>query len=191
VANYIRAFTVMMIGIALGLLLTAASLRSGHGVLAIHAGPWTAWPHNGALDVDPYARAILAQTGEAPLGREEGLVFLAEADSSGARLDGRCEYRVVDPMPPARYWTLGLASRKGFLLDNPTGRYAYSSSDILRRDAGAFEITVANDARPGNWLSAGNAQAFMFVLRLYDTSLDVDAPLDPATFPTITKIRCA
>lgn len=181
----------MMIGIALGLLLTAASLRSGHGVLAIHAGPWTAWPHNGALDIDPYARAILARSGEAPLGREEGLLFLAEADSSGARLDGSCEYRVVDPMPPARFWTLGLASRKGFLLDNPTGRYSYSSSDILRRDAGAFEIAVAKDARPGNWLSAGDAKAFIFVLRLYDTSIDVDAPLDPATFPKITKIRCA
>jgi hypothetical protein len=181
----------MMVGIALGLMLTAASLRSGHGVLAIHAGPWTAWPHNGAPDIDPYARAILARSGEAPLGREEGLMFLADADSSGGQLDGRCEYRIVDPTPPARYWTLGLASRKGLLLENLTGRYSYSSSDVLRKDAGSFEITVARDARPGNWLSPGGANSFILVFRLYGTPIDPDAPLDPATFPKITKMRCA
>jgi hypothetical protein len=191
VANYIRAFTVMMIGIALGLMLTAASLRSGHGVVAVHAGPWTAWPHYGAPDVDPYARAILAHSGEAPLGREEGLVFLADVDSDGAQLEGRCEYRVADPMPPARFWSLGLASRKGYLLSNPTGRYAYSSSDVLRKDAGSFEITIAKEARPGNWLSAGDAQAFILVLRLYDTSIDVEARLDPGAFPKVMKLRCA
>ena len=181
----------MMIGITLGLLLTAASIRSGHGVLAIHAGPWTAWPHNGAPDIDPYARAILAHSGEAPLGREEGLMFLADVDSNGAQLDARCEYRVTDPTPPARYWTLGLASRKGYLLPNPTGRYAFSSSDVLRRNAGSFEINVAKEARPENWLSPGDANGFIFVLRLYDTPIDVDAPLDPNNFPRITKARCA
>lgn len=181
----------MIVGILLGLLTTAVSLGSGHGVVAIHAGPWTAWPQNGGADIDPYARAILARSGEAPLGREEGLVFLAETDSDGQHLDGRCEYRIVDPIPAARYWTLGLASRDGYVLQNPTGRYAYASSDILRRDTGAFEIFVAQEARPGNWLSPGDARDFIVVMRLYDTPFDIESRLDPAAFPKITKTHCA
>jgi len=181
----------MMIGIALGLLTTAVSLGSGHGVVAVHAGPWTAWPKNGGLNIDPYARAILARSGEAPLGREEGVAFLAETDSDGAALDGRCEYRIVDPVPASRYWTIGLADRNGYVLENPTGRYAFASSDILRHDAGAFEILVSREARPGNWLSPGDAKKFIVVMRLYDTPFDLESRLDAAAFPKITKTRCA
>jgi hypothetical protein len=181
----------MMIGIALGLLTTAVSLGSGHGVVAVKAGPWTAWPRNGGTDIDPYARAIVARTGEAPLGREEGLLFLAETDSDGSKLDGRCDYRIVDPMPAARYWTLGLANRDGYALQNPTGRYAFASTDILRRDAGAFEIVVSREARPGNWLSPGEQRNFIVVMRLYDAPFEAESNLDPAVFPKITKMHCA
>ena len=117
--------------------------------------------------------------------------FWPETDSDGQRLDGRCEYRIVDPIPAARYWTLGLASRDGYVLQNPTGRYAYASSDILRRDTGAFEIFVAQEARPGNWLSPGDARDFIVVMRLYDTPFDIESRLDPAAFPKITKTHCA
>jgi hypothetical protein len=181
----------MMIGIALGLLTTAISLGSGHGVVAVHAGPWTAWPQNGGADIDPYARAILARSGEAPIGREEGLAFLAETDSNGDQLDGRCEYSIVDPVPAARYWTLGLADRNGYVLENPTGRYAFASTDVLRRDAGAFEILVSREARPGNWISPGEAKKFILVLRLYDTPFEMESRLDASAFPKIAKLRCA
>jgi hypothetical protein len=181
----------MMIGIALGLLTTAVSLGSGHGVVAIHVGPWTAWPQNGGADIDPYARAILARSGEAPLGREEGLVFLAETDSNGEHLDGRCDYRIVDPIPAARYWTLGLANRDGYVIENPARRYAFASTEILRRDAGSFEIVVSREAQPGNWLSPGEARDFIVVMRLYDTPFDIESRLDSAGFPKITKIRCS
>jgi hypothetical protein len=182
---------VMMIGIALGLVTTAMSLGLGRGVVAIHAGPWTAWPHNGGPDIDPYARAILARSGEAPLGREEGLTFLAETDSNGDRLDGRCEYRIANPVPASRYWTIGLATPDGYVIDNPTGRYAFASSDVLRRDAGDFEIDVSQEARPGNWISPGEARKFIVVMRLYDTPFDIESRLDADSFPKITKLGCA
>ncbi len=189
-ANYIKAFIVMIVGLLLGFAMTAASLGSGHGLSALHAGPWTAWPRNGTIEIDPYARAILARSGETPLGRDQGLAFYARADSDGAQLEGRCDYRIVDPLPAARYWTLGVASPNGASIDNPAKRYFYTSSDILRREGGAFEIAVARDARPGNWLPAGSGP-FILTLRLYDTPLDVDSAPDPSTFPKIIKIGCA
>lgn len=181
----------MMAGLALGLIATVLSLSSGYGFNALRTGPWTAWPYVGGADIDPYARAVIARTGEAPLGRDQGLVFVAQADSQGAPLDGRCEYRVVDPLPSARFWSIGVAGQGGGLLANIAGRHAYSSADVLRREGGAFEIVVAREARPGNWLSPGEARDFIVILRLYDTPLDIDARPDPETFPKIVKLGCA
>lgn len=181
----------MLGGLGLGLLATLILLNSGYGFNPLRAGPWTAWPSIGGPNADPYARAVLARSGEAPLGRDQGLVFLATADSAGETLDGACEYAIVDPIPAARYWTLSMAAPDGRLIDNPTGRFGFSSVDVLRREGGAFTISVARNARAGNWLSPGEARRFVLLLRLYDTPLDTDERPDPNGFPKIVKIQCA
>lgn len=190
-AKYLRAGAVMLGGLALGLTATVVSLNSGYGFNPMRAGPWTAWPSVGGADIDPYARAVVARSGEAPLGRDQGLVFMAAEDSSGAALDGACEYKIVDPPPAARFWTLSLASPSGALLPNPTGRYGFSSVDVLRHEGGGFEIAVARNARAGNWLSPGDARRFVLLLRLYDTPLDTEARGDANSFPKIVKQTCA
>lgn len=188
--NYLKAFVVMIAGLLIGFAMTAVSLGLGRGFGALSAGPWTAWPRHGAGDIDPYARAMLARTGEAPLGRDQGLAFVARVDSRGATLDGRCVYRIVDPTPAARYWTLGAATTSGALIDNPAQRYAFTSAEILRREGGGFEIDVAREARPGNWLPTRSGP-FLLILRLYDTALDTEVAPDPATFPKILELGCA
>lgn len=190
-ANYLRAASAMIAGIVIGLLATILSLNAGYGFNSLSAGPWTAWPHVGGADIDPYARAVIARSGEAPLGRDQGLAFIARRDSDGAPLNASCEYRIADPMPTARLWTIALASPDGRLVANPTERYGYSSADVLRKEDGAFEIGVAREARPGNWLSPGKAQGFVVMLRLYDTPLDIDSNPDPNSFPKIVKLGCA
>lgn len=180
----------MIGGLALGLGATALSLDSGYGFDPLRAGPWTAWPAVGGAGIDPYARAVVARTGEAPLGRDQGLAFVAKENSSGKPLDGACEYRIVDPTPTARFWSISLASPSGALLKNPAGRYGFSSSDVLRREGGAFEIAVARRARAGNWLSPGETRDFVVFLRLYDTPLDVGAHVAPDSFPKIVKLQC-
>lgn len=190
-ANYLRAGSAMIAGLAIGLFATALSLNAGYGFNSLRAGPWTSWPHIGGADIDPYARAVISRSGEAPLGRDQGLAFIARTDSDGAPLDGACDYRIVDPLPAARYWTMTLASPDGRLVANPTERYGYSSVDILRKEGGAFDIDVAREARPGNWLSPGEAKRFVVMLRLYDTPLDIDSTPDPNSFPRIVKLGCA
>lgn len=190
-AKYLRAAAVMLGGSALGLLATIVSLNSGYGFSALRAGPWTAWPSVGGAGVDPYARAAVARSGEAPLGRDQGLAFVASDDSSGESLRGDCQYSIIDPLPTARFWTLSLATPDGALIDNPAGRYGFSSVDVLRREGGAFSIAVSRNVRAGNWLSPGDARRFVVVLRLYDTPFDVDARPDPGNFPKIVKLKCA
>lgn len=190
-ANYLRAASAMIAGLVIGLLATVLSLNAGYGFNSLRAGPWKAWPYIGGSDIDPYARAVIARSGEAPLGRDQGLAFIARTDSDGAPLSADCEYRIVDPLPTARFWTIALASPDGRLLANPTERYGYSSVDVLRKETGAFEIDVARDARPGNWLSPGESKGFVVMLRLYDTPLDAESVPDPNSFPKIVKLGCA
>ncbi|MGD9543843.1 MAG: DUF1214 domain-containing protein [Methylocystis sp.] len=190
-ANYLRAASAMIAGLVIGLGATVLSLNAGYGFNAFRAGPWTAWPDIGGATIDPYARAVVSRSGEAPLGRDQGLAFIARTDSNGAPLKADCEYRIIDPLPTARFWTIALASPDGRLLANPAERYGYSSIDILRKEGGAFDIDVARDARPGNWLSPGGAQGFVVMLRLYDTPLDTEAAADSNSFPKIVKVGCA
>ena len=44
---------------------------------------------------DPYARAAVARSGQAPLGSAEGLGFTAALDSAGAKLNANCDYRIA------------------------------------------------------------------------------------------------
>jgi len=190
-ALYVRAAIVMTLGLALGLAATVYALDLGYGFDAVEVGPWKAWPGVGGMEIDPYARAVVARSGETPLGKEQGLAFVAARDSLGEKLDGRCRYRVLAPTPPARFWTLGLSTPAGGLIANPSGRYEYSSADILRREGGGFVMEISRTVEPGNWLSSGDAGPFILILRLYDTGFAPDTQPDPATFPRIVKLKCA
>jgi hypothetical protein len=191
IGKYLRAAGVMLGGLALGLSLTAVALHNGYGFGEIAIGPWIAWPSLGEADIDPYARATLARRGVAPLGRSEGLAFFAETDSTGAPLESRCDYKISGALPASRFWTIGLTSPGGAPLENRVERYVFASSEVLWREGGGFEITVAREARPGDWLSPGEAHSFTVILRLYDTTFDPVGRLDPAHFPSIVKLSCA
>lgn len=190
-ASFSRILAVCVAGILLGLLLTFLAIERGTGIGTVEAGPWTYRPSIGTTEIDPYTRAMLARSGELPLGAAEGLSITARGDSAGATFDPGCDYVVAGAVPRARYWTLSVHSPEGDLVANAAGRYGFTSAEILRSADGGFEIIVAPRARPGNWLPNGNATRFVLVLRLYDTELDTrSAPLDGTALPRITKLRC-
>jgi len=190
-AHYLRAGLVVLVGLSLGFAATLISLRGGYGFNPLEVGPWVAWPDIGGPDVDPYARAVIARSGEAPLAKEQGLVFVARVDSAGDALDAACDYTITDPTPPTRFWTIDLATPDGGVIDRAGARRGYTSVDALRREGGAFEIVVSRQPQPGNWLSPGAARRFTVVLRLYDVGLDAAARSDAAVFPKIVRRGCA
>ena len=51
-----------------GLGATWLALTRGTAFGAVAIGAWTAWPKSGTRDVDPYARAAIARSGELPVG---------------------------------------------------------------------------------------------------------------------------
>jgi hypothetical protein len=186
-----KILATLLTGTALGLAATYYLLSSGVSFDEIKAGPWTRQPKSGSMEIDPYARATLARSGQIPIGTAEGLAFFAKTDSRGERLSARCDYVVKGPIPPTRYWTLSLYTPTGSLVDNAAKRFDFTSAEILRAADGSFEIAVSRNARPGNWLPIGDVPGFALVLRLYDTLFDFGMTrVETAALPQIAKGHC-
>src|SRR6187401_2406677 len=166
-----------------GLGLTQFALTRGTAFGAITIGAWTAWPKTGTAEIDPYARAAIARSGELPIGSGDGVAFFATSDDTGRALDGRCTVTISGTTPAARFWTLTLYDLDGRLVPNAVDRYGFTSQEIARNSDGSFEIAVSARARPGNWLPTGGIDRYVVVLRLYDTPVGVatrtakDAPM--------------
>ena len=178
------------VAVAVGVGSAWYAVGKGHVFGGVTVGAWTAWPHDGSLDADPYALARLARTGEIPLGAGEGLAFTATDDSDGAPLDGACTYTVSGETPAARLWTLTATDADGHLMANIANRQGITSREVVRTIDGDFSVTVAAAVQPGNWLPIAAAHRFDLVLRLYDTPLATGAQLATLTMPAISKAGC-
>jgi hypothetical protein len=180
-----------LFGCLLGLAATYVLLQRGADFSQIKVGPWTVAPKTGAAEIDPYARAQLARTGEVALAHAEGLSFLAVNDSAGNRLEPGCDYILSGHVPDSRAWSLTLLTKGGGLADNPSRRYGFTSAEVLRAADGTFEISIARTVHPGNWLPVATQKPFGLMLRLYDTLLDFGtSKLDNNMLPRITKETC-
>jgi hypothetical protein len=158
----------MTLGAAVGLGLTWWTTGSAFQFGALRIGPWSAWPLADPLNADRYARARIARSGDLPLGPGEGLAFTATQDSDGQALDGSCHYSIGPILPPARWWTLSLYDRAGKPIANPSARFGFASSAVLRGEQGAARIETGASLQPGNWLPSRSGPITL-VLRLYDS----------------------
>ena len=175
--------------VGLGLTWTTATRGTDLGTLTI--GAWTARPRTGTSEIDPYARASIARSGELPIGTGDGVTFTATTDDKKKPLDGRCDVVVSGVTPAARFWTLSLYDPKGRLVANTLQRYGFTSQEVVRNADGAFEIRIAARSRSGNWLPTSALERYVLLLRLYDTPVGVatrtqkDAPM-----PAIATVGC-
>ena len=163
----------LLVAAALGLGATWFTLTHGVAFGSLKIGAWTAWPKTGSQDIDPYARAAIARSGELPIGMGDGVSFYARTDDAGHNLDGRCMFAISGMTPAARYWTLTLYDAQGRLVANAIHRHGFTSEEIIRDNDGQFLISAAPLARPGNWLPTGGIEQFVLILRLYDTPIGV------------------
>jgi hypothetical protein len=182
----------LLLAAAIGLGATWLAITRGVAFGAVTVGAWTAWPKSGSVDIDPYARATIARSGELPIGTGDGVSFYARTDDAGNNFDGRCTFTLNGMTPAARYWTLTLYSPDGHLVANTMDRHGFTSAEVMRDIDGRFTISVAPRARPGNWLPTGGIERYVLVWRLYDTSVGVvtrNAKEGP--MPAITRKACS
>jgi hypothetical protein len=175
----------------IGLGATWFTLKEGVAYGGITIGAWTAWPKNGTPGIDPYARAMVARSGELPVGSGDGVTFYAHTDDAARPLDGRCDVELSGTTPQARFWTLTLYYPEGKLVANSVQRQGFTSQEIIRSARGTFEITIGPRARPGNWLPTGGIERYVLALRLYDTPVGLATRSGPDTpMPAIKQKGC-
>jgi hypothetical protein len=184
--------TLFALGVAalVGLGATWLALTQGQAFGGLSVGAWSAWPRHGTASIDPYARAMVARSGQLPVGSGDGIAFQARHDDTGAPLDGRCDVVVSGMTPQARYWTITLYDPDGALVANSVQRHGFTSHGVVRRANGSFEITVSPRSRAGNWLPTGSVERYLLVLRLYDTPIGVATRGREVTMPSITRRSC-
>ena len=182
----------LLLATVVGLGATWLTATRGTDLGTLTIGAWTARPRTGTAEIDPYARATIARSGELPIGTGDGIAFLATTDDKKKPLDGRCDVIVSGVTPAARFWTLTLYDRKGHLVANSLQRYGFTSEEIVRNSDGSFAVHIASRARAGNWLPTGGIERYTLMLRLYDTPVGVatrtqrDAPM-----PSIATAGCS
>jgi hypothetical protein len=174
---------------SVGLGTTLYALQGGTPFGAFSVGAWTAWPRTGTPDIDPYARALIARSGELPMGAGDGIAFVATRDDDGATLDGRCDVTISGITPQARFWTLTLYDPEGRLVGNSLKRHGFSSQEVVRTSHGAIDISIAPRARAGNWLPSGGVERYMLVMRFYDSPIGVASRTGRETPMPSVKVR--
>ncbi len=189
---FFSSLLTLALAAAIGLGATWLTLTRGVAFGSMRIGAWTAWPKSGTSDIDPYARATIARTGELPIGTGDGVAFFAHTDDVGNIFDGRCTFVLSGMTPAARYWTVTLYDMQGRLVPNTIDRHGFTSAEIVRDGGGRFAISVGPRARPGNWLPSGGVERFVLVWRLYDTPIGVASlTTKEGPMPAIVRKSCS
>jgi hypothetical protein len=189
--NALQTLLVFAIAIGLGGASVWYALDAQSGVGAIRIGPWTAFPDIGTPEADPYTQARVAREGVLPLGRAEGLAFVADRDSSGAALRRECRYSIDGSFPTARFFTLYAADAALDLIETGKPRRAVlQSQQLLRRPDDTALISAGRKPQPGNWLAVTGTGPLAFVLSFYDTPIASSTGLSDVKLPDIRKAGC-
>jgi hypothetical protein len=191
----LRVVSLIFLAVAVALGVGAGSvwwaLQSQEGIGAVTIGGWTTFPNIGTPDADPYAKARVAREGQLALGRAEGLVFIAQRDSSGARLLRQCTYAIEGTTPTSRFWTLYIGDEDLTVLDTGRARApAIASAGLLRSEDNSFALAISPHATPGNWLPTTGEGFFTVVLTLYDTPIASSSGIEAVELPQVLRIGC-
>lgn len=167
-------------------------IEAGSRLSTRTVGPWVTWATAGRPDADPYTRAHIARNSTLPLSTTAELSFRAKTDSRGARLTSSCDYAVVmDEFDPA-WWELAAFDLEGRLIANAADRHAFNASTAMRELDGRTVITLARDARPGNWLPSGRGSRVVLILTVQDSTWGstVHDGGTPKSLPEIVRTAC-
>ena len=161
--------------------------------MVLSLGFWgSIWGVTGMFLSTPLTLLVMAVLGQFEGQSDRRTGIERRTDDAGENFDGRCTFAISGMTPAARYWTLTLYDPDGHLVANTIDRHGFTSEEIVRNTDGAFTITVAPLARPGNWLPTGGIERFVLVWRLYDTPIGVaSTTTKEGPMPAIARKGCS
>jgi hypothetical protein len=166
---------------------------TGSALTTERVGPWVTWLSAARPDADPYTRAHFARMGTLPMSTEVAQTLISRYDDSGSRLHSSCEYVVKGHDIAGSWWSLSVFDDDGRVISNPAERYTFTSDTIALKPGGDYAVTLARDARPGNWLPTGGAGRLALVLTIVDLGLgssERDREEEKNPIPTIDQVAC-
>lgn len=190
-ARVIEAAIVATIILAGGLGSSWYMVEAGSRLTTAKLGPWMTWTAAARPDADPYTRAHFVKAGTLPVSAQIQRTLVARTDQNGERLHSSCEYVVEGALPKVEWWSLTVFDERGQLIPNEADRYSFTGQTVALAHAGNFAVTLAREARPGNWLPTGRAGRLALVLNITENHTpDSAAKLDAALMPLIRKVKC-
>jgi len=179
---------VVLIG---GLISSWYMVSAGSSLTTRSIGPWVTWMAEGRSDADPYTRAHFARAGTLNLSTELAGTYIASHDSEGIRLHSSCEYSIKGQEIDARWWSITAFDDKGRLIPNPAGRYSFTSDTVTLEPDNTFIVTLARDARSGNWLPTGGAGRLTLVLTVLEgPDPAIGGEAEAMSLPSIKRVAC-
>lgn len=166
---------------------------TGSALTTERVGPWVTWLSAARPDADPYTRAHFARMGTLPMSTEVAQTLISRYDDSGSRLHSSCEYVVKGHDIAGSWWSLSVFDDDGRVISNPAERYTFTSDTIALKPGGDYAVTLARDARPGNWLPTGGAGRLALVLTIVDLGLgssEKDREEEKNPIPSIDQVAC-
>ena len=185
----LKIFSILAVGIALGLVATCATVIRSNKSGGVSNGPWRTSLYAGSSEGSSYLRAYIAVHGLLALGRKETIYYTAAGDSEGHALDGNCSYQVEGRDLPARWWSITAYGADDFLIPNTADRYSVSMNSVGRRADGTFAVTLSRKQVEGDWIPVTGGR-FDITIRLYNPQAALVADPARVALPTIKKAAC-
>lgn len=178
------------LGLVLGIGFAIWQIRGSGLGNDVRVGPWSTGRDIGTAHADMKTRAIVALRGLLALPAQEARYFTASTDSAGAPLSGKCSYAMTGGTIEARWWSVTLYDRGGWLIPNRWSRHSIGSARIPAGEAGNWTVRIGPAEQPGLWVPTGTDGPFELTLRAYRPHGTMAR--DPAriSLPTITKGEC-
>jgi hypothetical protein len=178
----------VLVGAVLGVASAWAALSYGASTFAEQYGAWSFNRAAGSTAADPYTRAIIAREGLLALSSREALYFSLDKDDQGRPLDESCVYELSGQPLRARWWSVTLYARDGFLIQNTDNAYSVDASRVGNYGPWRTRIApVQGDA--ANWLSSrGGRRGFSLTLRVYNPQDNFHPSAE--TLPALSTVSC-
>jgi len=187
----LRVTVFLIIGLTLGVGSARWLIARSASAVPLGTGAWKIWSPERDNGDDPYGIAHYFLSGRLPPAANQVRIYETEEDDDGALFDGDCIYTVSGPSQAARWWEIAVIDpQAGPRFESDERMSGISSAQIVNNPDGNFNITIARDPMPGNWISPGDLSHYSVAVslrfaRLRDT-------LDPAAvLPRITRGECS
>jgi hypothetical protein len=186
----IRLTVFLIVSLTIGIGSARWLIARSAATVPLGVGSWRIWSNENDAANGPYETAHYFLTGRLPPAAHQVRIYETAEDDDGAFLDGDCTYTVSGPAHGAHWWEVAIVDPlSGPLLQTGAHMSGTSSAQIVSNADGSFDVTIAREPKPGNWISPSGLARFSLAMSLR-AAKPRDAIEPAAVLPRIARGEC-